>query len=286
MTTPEGSDDKLETGEGDPLFAEFLRRVRAGDERAEVEFVRRYEPVLRLEIGLRLTDPKLRRLLEPDDFCQSVLKSFFVRAASGQYDLDSPAELLALLRAMARNKVTKQARKRRTLRRDVSLDNGAPPQAAAGPSPSRVAIGREILDALRGRLTAEERRLADLRSQGREWAEITRELGGNPQARRKQLARAVDRAARELRLDGGPDGCGPGADGHHPGRGPFGAPGPAARHDARGLSHRPDPLPDPLDPPGERLADGPPGPEPRGPRGVSPSISPAADTGRPRPFDR
>ena len=43
MTTPEVSDDNLETGEGDPPFAEFLRRVRAGDERAAVEFVRRYQ---------------------------------------------------------------------------------------------------------------------------------------------------------------------------------------------------------------------------------------------------
>jgi RNA polymerase sigma-70 factor (ECF subfamily) len=205
MTTPEGSDDALEPGDGDPPFAEFLRRVRAGDERAAVELVRRYEPALRLEIRLRLTDPELCRLLEPDDLCQSVLKSFFVRAAYGQYHLDSPAKLLALLRAMARHKIAKQARKHRTLRRDlrrdVSLDSGAPPVAAAGPSPSRIVIGREILDALRGRLTAEERRLADLRSQGREWAEITRVLGGTPQARRKQLARAVDRAARELGLD-------------------------------------------------------------------------------------
>ena len=82
---------------------------------------------------------------------------------------------------------------------------------AADPSPSRIAIGREMLDAFRGRLTAEERRVADLRSQGCEWAEIARELGGTPQARRKQLARAVDRAARELGLDEdeGEDGDGP-----------------------------------------------------------------------------
>jgi hypothetical protein len=71
-----------------------------------------------------------------------VLKSFFVRAAAGQNELDRPAELPALLRAMARNKVTKQARKHRTMRRDVSLNNGAAPLAAPGPSPSRIAIGR------------------------------------------------------------------------------------------------------------------------------------------------
>jgi DNA-directed RNA polymerase specialized sigma24 family protein len=205
MTTTEEGDDPHGLGEGDRPFGEFLRRVRAGDERAAVELVQRYEPSLRLEIRLRLRDPKLRRLLEPDDLCQSVLKSFFVRAASGQYDLDSPAKLLALLRKMARYKVSKQSRKHRALRRDlrreVSLPDGASPLAGAGPSPSRIVIGRELLDAFRDRLTAEERRLADLRSEGCEWSEIARVLGGTPQARRKQLARGVERAARQLGLD-------------------------------------------------------------------------------------
>jgi RNA polymerase sigma-70 factor (ECF subfamily) len=195
-----------------------LSRVRAGDESAAVELVRRYEPALRLEIRLRLSDPKLRRLLEPADLCQSVLKSFFVRAASGQFELDSPEKLLALLRTMARNKVAQQTRKqharRRDLRRDVSLDEDVLPLAAADPSPSRIAIGREMWEAFRGRLTAEELQLADLRSQGCEWAEIAQELGGTPQARRKQLARAVDRAARALGLDEDED---EGEDGNDPG---------------------------------------------------------------------
>jgi RNA polymerase sigma factor (sigma-70 family) len=204
MTTTKGRDEPTGSNEDDLPFAEFLRRVRSGDERAAFELVRRYEPALRLEIRQRLRAPRLRRLVEPADLCQSVLKSFFVRTALGQYDLDSPAKLLALLRTMARNKVVQQARQqqaqRRDVRRAVSLDQDAPAVAASDPSPSRIAIGREMLDAFRGRLTAEERRLADLRAHGFEWAEIAREVGGTPQARRKQLARAVDRAARELGL--------------------------------------------------------------------------------------
>jgi hypothetical protein len=88
----------------------------------------------------------------------------------------------------------------------VSVHDGVPPVAGTDPSPSRIAIGRETLDAIRGRLTDEERQLADLRSQGCEWAEIARELGGNPQARRKLLSRAVNRAARALGLDEDEDG--------------------------------------------------------------------------------
>src|SRR3954454_24985367 len=102
----------------EPSFAEFLRRVRAGDDSAAAELVRRYEPALRLEIRLRMGDPKLRRLLDPADVCQSVLGSFFVRAALGQFDLDRPEQLMGLLITMARNKVALQARRQRTQRRD------------------------------------------------------------------------------------------------------------------------------------------------------------------------
>jgi DNA-directed RNA polymerase specialized sigma24 family protein len=134
-----------------------------------------------------------------------VLKSFFVRATLGQYELDSPKKLMALLKAMARNKVVQQTRKqqaqRRDLRRDVSLGGDLPLIASPHASPSRIVIGRELLEAFRDRLSDEERRLADLRTQGHDWSEIARMLGGTPQGRRKQLTRAVDRVARQLGLD-------------------------------------------------------------------------------------
>ena len=207
MATTEGGHASASSGGAAATFADFLRRVCAGDESAAAELVQRYEPALRLEVQLRLTDPKLRRLLDPADLCQSVLKSFFIRAAAGQFELDSQEKLMALLRTMARNKVAFEARKqkalRRDLRRDVSLGEGE--LLATDPSPSRLAIGRELLDALQSRLSAEERQMADLRSAGREWAEIAAELGGTAQARRKQLARAVKRVSQELGLDGTSD---------------------------------------------------------------------------------
>src|SRR5437763_12781727 len=71
MTTTRG-DDPRESAEDNISFAEFLSRIRMGDERAAAELVSRYEPALRLEIRMRMKDPKLRRLLEPADVCQSV----------------------------------------------------------------------------------------------------------------------------------------------------------------------------------------------------------------------
>lgn len=92
------------------MFTSFLSRIRSGDARAAEELVRRYEPAIRLAVRTRLTDPALRRQFDSVDICQSVLASFFVRAAAGQYDLSDPAQLTALLVRMAHNKLAGQAR--------------------------------------------------------------------------------------------------------------------------------------------------------------------------------
>jgi RNA polymerase sigma-70 factor (ECF subfamily) len=196
--------DTLEMTAPGPSFAEFLARVRAGDESAALDLVRRYEPALRMEVRLRMGDPRLRQLLEPADICQSVLGSFFVRVASGQFDLDGPNQLLALLLTMARNKVAQQARRQLALRRDVRrgipLDEKTMELVSDEPSPVRVIIGRDLLAEFQRRLSDEERLLSRMRADGLEWADIAAEVGGTPQARRKQLSRAVDRVSRELGL--------------------------------------------------------------------------------------
>jgi RNA polymerase sigma factor (sigma-70 family) len=184
-------------------FQELLGRIRAGEEYAAAELVHRYEPEIRREVRFMLRDPFLRRTFDSMDICQSVMSSFFLRAALGEYDLDRPEDLIRLLISMTRNKVVDATRRQRAQRRDhrraTSLE--AVDVAASTPSPSQVVEGRELLAAFRVRLTDEERQLADLRGQGREWAEIAREVGGTPDGRRKQLTRAIARVSRELQLD-------------------------------------------------------------------------------------
>jgi RNA polymerase sigma-70 factor (ECF subfamily) len=189
----------------DDSFSDFIRRIRAGDAQAAAVLVKRYEPAIRLEVRLHLTDPRLYRLFDSMDVCQSVLASFFVRAASGQYDLDRPERLLKLLVSIAKNKVAFEARRQRAQRRDnrrtVALDSETGDLPGTEPTASRLVAGKELLSAFRQRLTAEERQLADLRARGSQWSEIAASLGGTPQARRRQLGRAADRVARELGLE-------------------------------------------------------------------------------------
>ena len=60
-------------------ITECIRRVRAGDEQAAAELVRRYEPLIRREVRFQLEDRRLCRVFDSMDICQSVLASFFVR---------------------------------------------------------------------------------------------------------------------------------------------------------------------------------------------------------------
>ncbi len=185
-------------------FLELIKRVRAADPAAAVELVRRYEPAIRRVVRLQMRDPRLRRILDSMDVCQSVLASFFLRAATGQYDLNQPAQLLRLLAVMARNKVASQARTSYVMRREppfLGVEDASTEALEPGPGPDHQAAWKDLLQEVRNRLSDDERRLADRRAERREWAEIATELGGSPEALRKQLARALDRVSSQLGLD-------------------------------------------------------------------------------------
>ncbi len=185
-------------------FLDLVRRVRAGDQEASTELVRRYEPAIRILIHGRLSDPGLRRLLDSIDICQSVMGNFFVRAAAGEFELDSPEQLIKLLATMARNRITDHALHQQAARRDHRRNEpggNGDELVDRGPSPSEVVAGKELVQAFRNKLTVTERHLAEQRALGRPWDEIAQEVGGSPDALRVQLSRAVDRVTRELQLD-------------------------------------------------------------------------------------
>jgi RNA polymerase sigma-70 factor (ECF subfamily) len=191
-----------------PTFDELIRRVRAGDQDAATALVRRYEPAIRRAVRIRLADARLGTLLDSMDICQSVLASFFFRAASGQYQLQTPGQLLRLLTAMARNKLASQARRHHAQRRDrrrvASSGQDEGRFVAPGESPSMEVAARDLLQEVHRRLSPDERRLLELRNQGCDWAAIAAELGGGAEALRRKLSRALDRVAEQLGLDDAP----------------------------------------------------------------------------------
>ena len=189
-------------------FLELFEKVRQGDPKAAEQLVRAYEPEIRRTIRVRMTDSQLRRIVDSCDLCQSVMAAFFVRAAAGQFDVESPRDLLNLLVTMARNRVTDWVRRdrasRRDGRRDVSLevsDLERPEFVEQTPGPPSIAADRELLQQLRVRLSHDEQQLMEWRAEGRQWTEIGTTLKEHPAAVRMRFTRALDRVTTELGLE-------------------------------------------------------------------------------------
>lgn len=187
-------------------FRELIARVRTGDDLAATELVQHYEPEIRRIARVRLSGSSMGRLLDSMDICQSVMANFFLRVAGGQFDLESPQQMLKLLVTMACNKVTDQARRQKAQRRSEQKARNVDPEvmeavADQAQSPSQVVEQRELLQAARAQLKPDELFLMEQRGLGREWADIARETGESPEALRKRLARALDRVGKVLGLE-------------------------------------------------------------------------------------
>jgi RNA polymerase sigma factor (sigma-70 family) len=181
----------------DEDFRRLLDRVRGNDEDAAAELVKRYEPEIRTMVRawLRPWEARLRAVFDSTDICQSVLAWFFLKGAAGRYDLSSPEHLRRLLLVMVRNRVFYRVRQNKHSARAVPVTADAPAREG---SPEEAMAERELLEAMDRRFSPEEAALAHRRLEGRTWDEIAAELGGTPDARRMQLARAAGRLAKDL----------------------------------------------------------------------------------------
>ena len=183
-------------------FQRLIQLVRQGDERAAEAVVRAYEPHIRRVVRIRMEDPALRKVFDSMDICQSVLASFFLRAATGQYEINTPAQLIKLLAVMTRNKLQDRQRKQRAARRDrrreIPLDDVNEIVMAGESSPSKVAAAKELYQRALELMTDTERKLVLQWAAGASWGEIAKDEGKSPDAMRMRMRRCVDRVARQL----------------------------------------------------------------------------------------
>ena len=188
----------------DQSFLATIERVRRGDPKAAEELLRQYEPLVRRQVRMRLSDTRLTRLYDSVDYSQSVFASFFLRAVDGQFELKEPQDLLRLLVTMTRNKIADTARKQLSDKRDGSRSDVDSQVFQAVPtsdaSPSQVLSLRELLDQAQECMTPEESAVAALRRDGLSWDEVAERLGGTAQSRRMQFSRALERVVRDLDL--------------------------------------------------------------------------------------
>ena len=77
-------------------FDDAFTRLTEGDEDAAAEVFGRYANRL-IHLARSRLDGRMRRKMDPDDVVQSVFRSFFVRQADGQFELEGWDNLWSLL---------------------------------------------------------------------------------------------------------------------------------------------------------------------------------------------
>jgi DNA-directed RNA polymerase specialized sigma24 family protein len=178
-----------------PELSDFFAVLRSGDGQAVEELLRQLDPILRRIIRLRLTDGRLRRLMDTTDIVQSLLKNFLYQSKNGHPAAPGSDGLCAYLAAAVHHKICTKARKER--RHAGSLPDGWDPLSSESP-PAQHVEGRDFRQEVRARLPEPTRRLFDLKVQGLTWAEIAQKAGGHPDALRMRLRRAVATVLGEL----------------------------------------------------------------------------------------
>src|SRR5262245_44359708 len=159
--------------------ASLLRRFRGGDGDAATQLYLRFAGKLRA-LAASQASADLQRRVDPDDIVQSVFRTFFRRAAAGQYDVPAGDELWKLFLVIGLNKIRAVAAYHKAAKRDVRQTAGgaafdkAVDQTAAADEEALNNL-RLTVEELLAPLPATHRAIIDLRVAGHEVADIARQ---------------------------------------------------------------------------------------------------------------
>src|SRR3954454_16489977 len=106
-----------------PSDHSLLRRFRRGQDDAPTLLFLRYAERLRA-LASRQSSPGMAARVDPEDIVQSVFRTFFRRAAAGQYDVPEGEEIWKLLLVIGLNKIRALGAHHRAARRDVRMTSG------------------------------------------------------------------------------------------------------------------------------------------------------------------
>jgi RNA polymerase sigma factor (sigma-70 family) len=176
--------------------------LRQGNSTCGREFFEQYGPLLN-RLAQKHLASYLHRRVDPDDVVQSVCRTFLGHLQQGAYELSDSQSLFSLLCAITLNKVLKTARYyragKRDLRREVqaapSAEDSSPNFEAADrePPPDQAAEFADEFQRLLGALDDEERRILELKLEGRKTQEIAEAMHRTDRWVRKVLERLRSR---------------------------------------------------------------------------------------------
>jgi RNA polymerase sigma-70 factor (ECF subfamily) len=172
--------------------ASLVQRLRRGEDDAATQLYLRYAARLRAMAAAQ-TDRNLAARVDPEDIVQSVFRTFFRRAAAGEYEVPAGDELWKLFLVIGLNKVRAVAAYHKAGKRDVRQTAGGDAMAAAPPAgdDNDLRILQMTIDDLLATLPPTHRQIIELRVAGHEVADIA--------ARLSRSKRSVERILQEFR---------------------------------------------------------------------------------------
>ncbi len=162
-------------------FNDLQAGLKAGDQEAARELFTRFATRL---VGLARSrlDTRQRQKVDPEDVVQSVYKSFFLRAADGQFDFKNWDSLWTILAVITLRKCGHRIEHFRAACRDVRREQASAANSddslasfeaiAREPNPMEAAELTETLERVMQQLNDRERMMLTLRLQGFSTAEI------------------------------------------------------------------------------------------------------------------
>jgi RNA polymerase sigma-70 factor, ECF subfamily len=172
--------------------ASLLRRFRGGDEDAATQLYLRYAGRLRT-LAAAKAGTALAARFDPEDIVQSVFRTFFRRAAAGEYEVPEGDELWKLFLVIGLNKVRTVAAHHKAAKRDVRHTAGGDAVEASPPSSEEddLRVLQMTIDEMLAPLPAIHREIITLRIAGHEVVEIAKRTG--------RAKRSVERILQEFR---------------------------------------------------------------------------------------
>jgi RNA polymerase sigma-70 factor, ECF subfamily len=186
-------------------FDGLMERLRAGDQDAAAQIFRRYGKRL-IGLARNRLDPVLQQKTSPEDVLQSVFKSFFLRAADGQFEIGDWDSMWSLLTLLTVRKCARWADYYRAQRRDVRREtplptsgDGAPSWEALNrePTPAEAILLTETVERLLTELKDRDREMVVLSLQGETTSNIATAIGCADRTVERVLERVRKRLMQE-----------------------------------------------------------------------------------------
>jgi len=130
-----------------PSEGEFIDRVSRGNPSAAAELDYRYRQRL-CRLVQRALDRGIRQREDPEDVVQTVLRTYFRRAAQGEFQIADSSDLWALLAKITRRKVLNRAEYHHAAKRRMGAETALPCDLGGGrdPEPADAAIAAELVE--------------------------------------------------------------------------------------------------------------------------------------------